>query len=90
MLHVKEAEERSRLRVSVDTDMKQEEKSVVSGLDLTNFPGTDSERQNLIEILEKHASVFRREGVPLGATPTLQHGIRTMDEIPVTHSTSVP
>ena len=87
-LHVKEAEEESGLQVSVDTDIKQEEKSVVSGLDLTTFPGTDSERQSLIKILEKHASVFRREGVPLGATPTLQHRICTMDEIPVAQTYS--
>ena len=53
-------------------------------IDLTAFEGTDQELQDVEALFTRHRSVFASSNNDLGCTGTVQHHIRTTDDIPVT------
>ena len=52
-------------------------------VDLSNFPGTSDELQQVTELFSRHANVFAKSDDDLGCTEAVQHRIRTTDDTPV-------
>ena len=52
--------------------------------DLSQFSGTEEERQAVHSLFAKHRDVFAKSEDDLGCTHALQHRIRTTDDTPVT------
>ena len=49
-------------------------------VDLSNFPGTSVELQQVTELFSRHANVFAKSDDDLGCTKAVQHRIRTTDD----------
>ena len=52
-------------------------------IDPESFPGNAQQLKEVQKLFLKHAGVFLKEGEQLSCTPTVQHRIRTKDDIPV-------
>ena len=69
--------------VTLSSDKARQTKATSCPVDLSDVNCTPKEREELQQLLLKHAGVFVQEGHELGYTETYKHRIPTTDDIPV-------
>ncbi|KAK3726383.1 hypothetical protein QZH41_005098 [Actinostola sp. cb2023] len=66
-----------------NTANTQSREELPTGITLDNFQGTEAEREKALKLIATYADVFAQEGGENGCTPTVQHRIQTVDDVPV-------
>lgn len=69
--------------VTLNSDKARQTKAASCPIDLTDVNCTPKEKEELRQLLLKHADVFVQEGDELGYTETYKHRIPTTDDVPV-------
>lgn len=69
--------------VTLNSDKAKQTKAASCPIDLTDVNCTPEEKEELQQLLIKHADVFIQEGDELGYTETFKHRIPTTDCVPV-------
>lgn len=69
--------------VTLNSEKASQAKAADCPVDLTNVNCTPEEKEELRQLLLKHADVFVQEGDELGYTETYKHRIPTTDDVPV-------
>ena len=72
-----------KAEVTLDSDKARHTKAASCPLHITDVNYTPKEKEELRQLLLKHADIFIQEGDELGYTETCKHRIPTTDDLPV-------
>ena len=73
----------NKAEVTPNNDTTRQTKAASCPVDLTDVSCTPKEKEELRQLLLKHADVFVQEGEEFGYTETYKHQIPTTDDVPV-------